>query len=95
MPRRWRLPIVVLVLVTLGSVAAPPVIENHLEAGFCSADCPVQLAGHGAAVTPPVPAVAIHRAPVVAAACMARAVDDVGTVRLPDAPRAPPSARFD
>ena len=34
-------------------VAIPPVLEDHLEPGFCSADCPVQHAGHGAAIAPP------------------------------------------
>jgi hypothetical protein len=94
MSRGWRRSIVVLVLLTLASVAAPPVIENHLEPGFCSADCPVQLAGHGAAVTPPAPPIAV-RTPVVAAAASAGAVSELEAVSLPDAPRAPPSAPSD
>ena len=50
-----RLALLVVVLLTVADVTTPPVIEDHSEVGFCSADCPVQLPGHGAgiAVAPP------------------------------------------
>jgi hypothetical protein len=94
MSSRWCLPVVLVVVATLAYVATPPVIENHLEAGFCSADCPVQLTGHGSAITPPAPPTAADRAPVVVAATIAGAVRSVAIVSLPDAPRAPPSRPF-
>ena len=91
MSSRWRVPILLAVLVTLAGVAIPPVIEDHLEPGFCSGDCPVQLAGHGVAITPPPTPSAVRRAAVVAPAVTVGAATDLGTVALPDAPRAPPS----
>jgi len=89
----WLRSLTVLVaLLLLAAVATPPVVEDHLQVGYCSADCPVQHTGHGAAIeAPPVPS-ASHRAPVivtvVARACAVALVHD----DTPDAPRAPPSA---
>jgi len=40
-------------LAMLIGVATPPVIEDHVEVGFCSADCPVQNDGHTTALAPP------------------------------------------
>ena len=45
MPWRLRVVILLIALVTLLGVATPPVFEDHAEAGFCSADCPVQHDG--------------------------------------------------
>jgi hypothetical protein len=90
---RWLRAIVLLVAgVTLIGVATPPVIEEHLEPGFCSADCPVQHPGHGAAVAAPPPPSAAGRAAVVGAASTCGTVVELGSVDSPAAPRAPPSA---
>jgi hypothetical protein len=84
--------VIVVALALLIGVAAPPVLEDHLEAGFCSADCPDQHAGHITAIAPPpAPRAGRHRPTVVIAA--GRLADtDRGAVATPDAPRAPPSA---
>jgi len=72
-------------------VAIPPVTEDRLETGFCSADCPVQHAGHGTAVGPPPAPTAAHRLAIVAAP-IARETDPArSTPPSPDVPRAPPS----
>ncbi len=92
MVRRWRVAVVLAIVVTLTGVAVPPVIEDHLEAGFCSADCPVQHAGHGTGITPSVIAVAVHRTPVVSAPPPPRTDDPLVPNASPDAPRAPPFA---
>jgi hypothetical protein len=87
-----RVVLLVVVLLTVVDVATPPVIEDHTEVGFCSADCPVQLPGHGTgvAVAPP-PSSAEPTKAVVA--LVARDVDaERGALAAPDAPRAPPSA---
>ena len=68
MSSRLRVAVVLAIVVILAGVAVPPVIEDHLEPGFCSADCPVQHAGHGAAIAAPPLASAARRAPVVAIA---------------------------
>src|SRR5258707_8367773 len=52
---RLNLAVLIGIIVMLAGVAVPPVIEDHLEAGFCSADCPAQHPGHGAATSPPAP----------------------------------------
>ena len=92
MRSRLRVAVLLLAMVTLVGVATPPVIEDHLEVGFCSADCPVQHAGHGAAITPALASRATLRALVVATAVARAAGGDLGTVASPDAPRAPPPA---
>ena len=53
MPSPRRLSILLVVLVLLAGVAVPPLIEDHFEPGFCSADCPVQHAGYGALTPSP------------------------------------------
>ena len=92
MPSRRNRAVLIGIMVVLAGVAIPPVFEDHLEAGFCSADCPVQHAGHGAAIAPPArPSAA--RAPAPAASAVAPAADvDLGAPASPDAPRAPPAA---
>ena len=87
----WRVPIVLAVLLILIGVAVPPVIEDHLEAGFCSADCPVQHAGHGAGITPSLVALAMHRTRVIVACAGAPTDVPLAAIASPDAPRAPPS----
>ena len=69
MPLRLRVVMLLVALMTLLGVATPPVIEDHLEVGFCSADCPVQHDGHTTALAPPPPASVTRRsAPVSIAA---------------------------
>jgi hypothetical protein len=87
-----RVSVLLVALLVLTGVATPPVIEDHLEPGFCSTDCPVQHAGHGSAIAPAASAGDGRRAPAAAAAAphggeAARLADG-----SPDAPRAPPSA---
>ena len=90
---RWLRAVVLLVAgVTLVGVATPPVIETHLEPGFCSADCPVQHDRHGAAVVAPLASSPAGRAPVAAAATIGRTDAGPGAVDAPSAPRAPPPA---
>jgi hypothetical protein len=92
MPSRPSVSILLAALVILIGIAMPPVIEDHLEPGFCSADCPVQHAGHGAAISPPARPSAARR-PVPTAPAAAVTVDaDLGLFASPDAPRAPPTA---
>jgi hypothetical protein len=92
MPSRLSLAVLIGVLLTLTGVAVPPVLEDHLEPGFCSADCPVQHAGHGAAMTPPARPSAARR-PVPTAPAVTLAEDaTLAPVASPDAPRAPPAA---
>ena len=87
-----RLSILLVVLVMVAGVAVPPPVEDHLEPGFCSADCPVQHAGHGAAITPS-PAPSAARRTLAVAAPVTRAADaDRGVFATAHAPRAPPSA---
>lgn len=90
---RLNLAVLIGIIVILAGVAVPPVIEDHLEAGFCSADCPVQHAGHGAAaIAPPARPTAVRGpAPTVSAVALAAAADLV-PLASPDAPRAPPTA---
>jgi hypothetical protein len=93
-PPMSRLNLVVLVgiVVMFAGVAVPPVLEDHLEPGFCSADCPVQHAGHGAAIAPPARPTAA-RGPAPTAPAVALAADaDLVPLASPDAPRAPPAA---
>ncbi len=87
-----RLSILLVAIVLIAGVAAPPPIEDHLEPGFCSADCPVQHAGHGAAITPASVPSAARRAPIVAAPAPGEADADRGVIASAHAPRAPPSA---
>jgi len=92
MPSLRRVVMLLVALMTLIGVVTPPVIEDHLEVGFCSADCPVQNDGHITALAPPpAPSVTRRSAPIsIAAARLADA--ELGAVDAPDAPRAPPSA---
>jgi hypothetical protein len=79
-------------LAMLIGVATPPVIEDHVEIGFCSADCPVQHDGHSTAVAPPLVPSAARRSPALAIAGARVADAERGAAGAPDAPRAPPSA---
>jgi hypothetical protein len=89
---RWSRPLILLVAsLTLIGAATPPAIEEHLEPGFCSAECAVQHDGHGAAVTPPPPSSAASLA-MVAKSGACRTAAELVVVATPDAPRAPPSA---
>jgi hypothetical protein len=92
MSMRLRVVVGLAAAVILAVMTAPPVFEDHLEPGFCSADCPVQHAGHGAAITSPPLASTARRAPVLATAEARSAAADLGPVASPDAPRAPPAA---
>ena len=90
----WRLRVVILLigLVTLLGVATPPVFEDHAEAGFCSADCPVQHDAHGIAVASPL-APSASRGVLVVLGVLERGADvEILPVNGPAAPRAPPSA---
>ena len=92
MPSPRRLSILLVVLVLLAGAAVPTLVEDHLEPGFCSADCPVQHAGHGAAITPS-PAPSAARRTLAVAAPATRAADAArGVCASAHAPRAPPSA---
>ena len=92
MSLRARWTTLVVALVTLIGVATPAVVENHTEAGFCSADCPVQHDSHGTAITPPLAPWATPRTAAIVIASV-RGVDvGLDPVDASDAPRAPPSA---
>jgi len=92
MPSRLSLAILFGVRVTLAGIAVPPVLEDHLEPGFCSADCPVQHAGHGVAMAPPGRQSAARRpAPTAPAVTLADGLA-LDLPASPDAPRAPPAA---
>ena len=92
MPWRVRVVVLLVALVTLLGVATPPVFEDHVETGFCSADCPVQHDGHGTAITSPLAPIA-SRGVLVVLGVLERGVDvEIGPVAGPAAPRAPPSA---
>jgi hypothetical protein len=92
MPSRLSLAVLIGVLVALAGVAVPPVFEDHVEPGFCSADCPVQHPGQGSATTPPArPSTARGPAPVARAVTLADALA-LDAPASPDAPRAPPTA---
>ena len=92
MPGWLRSLTVLVALLLLIAVATPPVVEDHLEVGFCSADCPVQHTGHGAAIEPPPLPSASHRAPVIVGVIVRGADATLAHDDTPDAPRAPPSA---
>jgi hypothetical protein len=91
---RWpvRVAVLFVAILTLTIVATPPLIEEHLEPGFCSADCPVQHDGQGAAIEPaPAPREARHTA--VGYTGHNGVTDaDPGLIVGPASPRAPPSA---
>jgi hypothetical protein len=91
MPPR-SLSVLLAVLVMLIGIAMPPVVEDHLEPGFCSADCPVQHAGHGAAIPPAARPTAARRAAPTASAAALTVDADLAPLASPDAPRAPPTA---
>jgi len=92
MPSRLTLAVLIGVLLALAGAAVPPVLEDHLEPGFCSADCPVQHTGHGTAATPPArPSAARRPAPTAPAVALADGVA-LDPLASPDAPRAPPAA---
>ena len=84
--------VVLAILLTLIGVALPPVIEDHIEAGFCSADCPVQQAGHGAGIATAVLAALAHRTPRSGRTPILPPDAPLGTITSPDAARAPPVA---
>jgi hypothetical protein len=91
MPSRLSLAVLIGVAVILAGVAVPPVVEDHLESGFCSADCPVQHAGHGAAMAPPArPSAARRPAPTTPALTLTDGLA-LQSPASPDAPRAPPA----
>jgi len=92
MPLRLRLVMLLGALVMLIGVATPPVIEDHVEVGFCSADCPVQHDGHTTALAPPPAPSVIRRSAAVIIASTRLFDAELGAVDVPDAPRAPPSA---
>lgn len=73
-------------------VVTPPVIEDHTELRFCSADCPVQHPSHGAALTSAPPPARTHQTAAAVTAIAHDADTDIAPVAAPDAPRAPPSA---
>lgn len=84
--------VILAILLTLIGVAVPPVIEDHLEAGFCSADCPVQQAGHGVGIATAMIAALAHRTPGSGRAPILPPDVPLGTIASPDAARAPPVA---
>src|SRR5262245_57834189 len=89
---RLTLAVLIGLLVALAGVVVPPVLEDHLEPGFCSADCPVQHTGHGAAAAPPArPSAARRPAPIAPALTVADGIA-LEPLANPDAPRAPPAA---
>jgi hypothetical protein len=92
MPAWLRITMVLAALTILVDVAVPPVIEDHAERGFCSADCPVQRPGHGAALAPAAPRAQAHR--LVRSVTTTTSGPDVESPRAMglDAPRAPPAA---
>jgi hypothetical protein len=92
MPSHPSLSVLFAILVMLIGIAMPPVVEDHLEPGFCSADCPVQNAGHGTATTPPGRPSAARRLVPTAPAALPTVSADLGPLASPDAPRAPPTA---
>jgi hypothetical protein len=87
-----RLSILLVLIVMVAGIAVPPPVEDHLEPGFCSADCPVQHAGHGAAITPSPAPSAARRARAVATPATRASDADRGVIVSAHAPRAPPSA---
>jgi len=91
MPWPSRVLILLVALLALAGVLAPPVIEDHADAGFCSADCPVQHDGHATAIAAPPPAIARRAAADAVVASFAPAFARAAT-GSPDAPRAPPRA---
>ena len=92
MPLRLRVVMLLVALMTLIGVATPPVIEDHLEVGFCSADCPVQHAGHAVGITTGVQILRASQATVFTGPFMLGGNVAVTRLASPDAPRAPPSA---
>ncbi len=92
MPWRLRVVILLIALVTLLGVATPPVFEDHAEAGFCSADCPVQHDGRAIAIASPLAPSASRRELVVLGVLERGADVEIRPVTGPSAPRAPPSA---
>ena len=90
---RWsvRSALLLVAILILASAAAPPLIEDHLEAGFCSADCSVQHDGQATAVEPtPSPGETRH---IAARHAGGIGVTDAspGATFGPSSPRAPPS----
>ena len=80
MPLRLRVVVLLVALMMLLGVATPPVIEDHLEVGFCSADCPVQHDGHTTALAPPPPASGTRRSAPVSIAAAATLLAAVALV---------------
>jgi hypothetical protein len=92
MPAGLRLMRLFVALLTLVGVATPPVIEDHVESGFCSADCPIQHDGPTTSLVPPSTPRVTRRSAWVIIAAARRDDARVGGIHAPDAPRAPPSA---
>src|SRR5207237_10370483 len=88
MPLRLRVVMPLVALMTLLGVATPPVIEDHLEVGFCSADCPVQHDGHTTALAPPPPASVTRRSAPLSIAAARLADADLGAFHARHAQRA-------
>ena len=92
MHRAARLVAVLAFVLAIADVALPPVVESHAEAGFCSADCPVQHPGHGGAIRAPQQGDDGHPLVVLTV----RALSEIAAPALAstalDAPRAPPTA---
>jgi hypothetical protein len=78
-------------LVLVGA-ATPAAMEDHSEPGFCSADCPVQHPGHGAAISTEGTPGAAHRLAVVPSGAARSDDAERLSTTAPDAPRAPPAA---
>jgi hypothetical protein len=88
----WFVPVLLMAMMALAGVAIPPVLEDHVEPGFCSADCPVQHPGHGSVTPPPPVPTAPRRSPVVVVTLVPGVRADLAAVASLHAPRAPPSA---
>ena len=84
--------VVLALLLTLIGVAVPPVVEDHLEAGFCSADCPVQQTGHGVGIATGTIATLADRTPPSGRTPALPSDVSLGTIASTDAARAPPVA---
>ena len=87
-----RAAVVLAILLTLIGVAVPPVVEDHLEAGFCSADCPVQQAGYGVGIATGTIATLADRTPPAGRTPALPSGISPGTIASTDAARAPPVA---
>jgi hypothetical protein len=92
MPRSARFLVVAMLLLAAGDIALPPVIENHIEIGYCSADCPVQHPGSGVALREDQHADTSVPLTVGPMRATPESASPVAAAIALDAPRAPPSA---